>query len=220
MRRFAPWLAGLVVLAAPSWGMSGWHKGEHPEHPEKTAETGKEATVITSDAALDAVAAFIRDYVEHTPPMGRVTIEDPETGETLNLALDKVHRERLAMVKPDKYFVCADFKADDGTVYDLDFFVRRTGEGEGQFELIEDKTSLHKKAGEARYTWYYDEDKGVWKKKGAGMKKAHEHPESGEHPEKKKSGEGEAEHPQESEESASGGSEHPGGGSEHPEHPH
>lgn len=202
-------MASLVAVTA--WSMAS--NAEHPhssgdrEHPGATEHfyeepdypasaggemMGKGDSVIESDAALDEVAQFIRDYVKNEEPKGKVKIEHPETGEMLELTLEKVHRERLARINKNKYFVCADFKGPDGTLYDLDFFVRQ--KGEGQFELIKGKKSLHKVAGEARYTWHYDEDAGVWKKKHSGHAAK-----SKEHPAKTK--------------------EHPAGGHENPEHP-
>ena len=172
-------LAAVTLSPACSRGMTG---------------DGKDDATITSEQQLDEVAQFIRNHVENEEPKGMVTIENPDTGETLELKLDKVHRKRLAKIEADTYFVCADFKADDGTVYDLDFFVRRKN-GDA-FKLIKDKTSLHKVAGEPRYTWYYDEVDGVWKKRS--QHGGAEHPDA-EHPD--------AEHPD---------AEHPDNGAEHP----
>jgi len=202
MKRVVCWIVCCAALTSQTWGMASGH--EHPtgaEHPQGTSKE-KAPTEIESKAALDAVAQYIRDYVQNEEPKGKVQIKDPKTGKTLSLKLDKVHRKLLAKIGPDTYFVCADFKADDGTVYDLDFFVRRKGDDE--FELVKDKTSLHKVAGKPRYTWYYDDDAGVWKKKHA-EKKVEEHPAAGQ---KKVE-----EHPAAGDKKAG---EHPTGGAEHP----
>ncbi len=184
--------------AAAMGNRPGHGPGEHPEHPEGS-EKGhtKKETLVTSQKTLDAVAQYIRDYVKDEEPKGKVRIEDPETGDTLELKLDKVHRKRLAKIAPGKYFVCADFKSEKGTIYDLDFFVRK--KGKDKFELVEGKTSLHKVAGKARYNWFYDKKDGVWKKKPAGEKMR--------------------EHPEKTKERGKETGEHPEGADEHPEHP-
>ena len=68
----------------------------------------------------------------------------------------KVHKDNLATLGDGVYFACTDMKAADGTLYDLDFFMKQTDHG---FKTT--KVSVHKKSGEPRYGW--KEVDGVWK---------------------------------------------------------
>ena len=87
-----------------------------------------------------------------------MTVHDEKTGNDRMLRLDKIHRERLAKTAEATYFVCADFKDTDGTVFDLDFWVKQGGDG---LQVVE--TMIHKEEGQPRYTWYQEDD--VWKQK-------------------------------------------------------
>lgn len=168
------WIGFAVVLTltltVPALGAAQ----EHPEHPEE----GEAAAPALTEAQLaDAIEAHVEDVAaDHG---GTYPIEDPETGETLQLTLEKVHEERLAQTAPGTYFACVDFGAPDGTTYDVDFFM--TGDSADDLEFQE--FSIHKVNGEPRYTWH--EEGGVWKKKPVGDEgEHHEHPEEeGEHPE-------------------------------------
>ena len=129
------------------------------------------------------MADFIKEYVEEESEDGRFVVHDKGQGKDLSLQLKKVHRKRLVYLGKDKYFVCADFKGDDGALYDLDFFVR--GDSADSLKVLPKKTSVHKKDKKPRYVWI--EDDGVWKKKDVGatlesVKKRAEHPEHPEHP--------------------------------------
>lgn len=147
---------------------------EHPEHPESS---GKQLNVKQFSEAVKA-------YVEKESQRhdGYFEVEDPVQKKTLKLKLDKVHDDRLSALGNDVYFVCADFKATDGNIYDIDIFMK----GKSKNSLIATDTKVHKQNGNARYTWY--EEDGVWKTKGldeeigTGKKRSNEHPEHPEHP--------------------------------------
>lgn len=145
---------------------------EHPEgdeeHPEGEAAEGEEHPEEPPDRAvervtIDQLAEAITEWVaaEAAAQGGFLVIEHPDTGEPLELTLDKVHRERLSRVGEQTYFACADFVGRDGTLYDLDIFMR----GPDREALETTEVTLHKVNGEARYTWY--EEDGVWKKRPA-----------------------------------------------------
>jgi len=162
-------LFGLALLAGPAIAQ------EHPEHPTEHAK--KMAPAITKADLAQA----IRDHVDKVASEngGMYPLKDPNTDETLQLKLERVHEERLARTAPDTYFACVDFGAPDGTTYDVDFFMKGTKADDLAFQ----KFTIHKVNGEPRYTWY--EEDGTWKTKPAGedmeMEKEHEHPE---HPNK------------------------------------
>jgi len=139
---------------------------EHPEgeeHPDSEAEEHPEEPPAVAEERLtiDQLADAITDWVagEAAENDGYLVIEHPDSGERLELTLDKVHRERLSRVGEQTYFACADFVGRDGTLYDLDVFMR----GPDRTALETTEVTLHKEDGEARYTWY--EEDGVWKKR-------------------------------------------------------
>ena len=90
---------------------------------------------------------------------GWLKVDDPVQKKTLQLKLEKVHDDKLAQVKPDEYFACADFVEKDGTKYDIDIFMQ----GKTKDDLKETEVSVHKVNGKERYTWF--EESGIWKKK-------------------------------------------------------
>lgn len=148
--RWVP-LAALLIAAGckrehPTASTGG---KEHPaEHP-----AGAEAAKITKDSLADAIEAWVGKQG------GTLKVRDDKIGKTLSFSLVKVHRERIAHLSKNKYFVCADFKTPAGKVYDLDVFVEGTALGNLKFGDL----TIHKEAGKARYTWY--EEGGAWKKK-------------------------------------------------------
>jgi len=129
---------------------------EHPEHPKAG---GKAAAGISKTD----LAAAIRAWVERGEAAngGWLKVDDPVQGKTLQLKLEKVHDEKLAQVKPNEYFACADFVEKDGTKYDIDVFMQ----GKTKDDLKETEVSVHKVNGKERYTWF--EENGLWKKKAA-----------------------------------------------------
>ena len=123
---------------------------EHPEHPEDKA---------ASEMTLDALAVAITEYVEQDAKLkgGFFLVYDPVDKKPLQLQLVKVHKDKLATLGDGVYFACTDMKAADGTLYDLDFFMKQTNHG-----IKTSEVTVHKKSGEPRYRWA--EVDGVWKK--------------------------------------------------------
>ncbi len=118
-----------------------------------------------ADAAVD----YINTKAEEND--GYYVMKDEETGKTLHLKLIKVHREHLYKQRGGYYCGCADFKAKDGTLYDLDFNMKR--DASGKF-VMSSEPVVHKVNGEPRYTWY--KDHGTWHKDPTGKYKGNEHP--------------------------------------------
>ncbi len=148
-KAFLPLL--VMVFAGASVASAQEHPTEHPsEHP-----TSKKATL-----SKEALADAITDYVtgESNLKGGYFLFFDKQQGKPLALTLDRVHKERLATLGGGVYFACADFKAIDGDMYDLDIFMKENKEG-----LKVTDISLHKKNGQARYIWV--EKNGIWSKK-------------------------------------------------------
>ena len=134
-------------------------EGEGEEHPQEEGSPDVAVERLTVDQLAEAITEWVEE--EAAANGGFVVIEHPDTGDTLELKLDKVHRERLSRVGEQTYFACADFVGRDGTPYDLDVFMR----GPNREALETTEVTLHKENGVARYTWY--EEDGVWKKRPA-----------------------------------------------------
>lgn len=145
----------LALLAIGCLSISPCTAGaqEHPEHPSGSAKPAKAALTVKR------LAQAIKEYVASDAEIkgGYFLVFDPVTQRPLGLTLDHVHEERLSSLGDDVYFACADFKASDGTVYDLDIFME---EDEGELEATE--VHIHKENGKPRYTW--KEERGVWER--------------------------------------------------------
>ena len=130
------------------------HPTEHPsEHPSEHP-TSKKAE-ITKETLAEAIVGYVNNDADLKG--GFFLVYDKEQGKALALKLDKVHEDRLATLGNGVYFACADFNATDGSVYDLDVFMKDSKQG-----LVVSDISVHKKNGEARYGWV--EKNGVWGK--------------------------------------------------------
>ncbi len=125
---------------------------EHPEHP-----TEHKKAHLTIEEFADAVEHYVEDQSKDSD--GFFIVRDSVNNKTLKCKLIKIHKERLAHLGDNEYFVCADFKADDGNTYDIDIFMQGTSKD----DLKATRTLVHKDNGTPRYTWY--EEDGVWKTK-------------------------------------------------------
>jgi len=129
---------------------------EHPtEHPKAKPEAKKaEATLTMAD-----LSKAIKGYVAQDAKLkgGFYLVYDPVAKKSLELTLDKVHEDRLSKVSDGVYFACADFKASDGKVYDLDIFMKGD-----KSKLDVNEVTVHKVDGSPRYGWV--EENGVWKR--------------------------------------------------------
>ena len=173
-------LCSLVALCS-ACGCGCNHKGkEHPvEHPAEHPKGRSPKSSLTKEQLADAIEAYVAN--ESAKTKGLYTIKDDKTGDQLRMMLHKVHRERLSRVGKNTYFACADFKADNGKMYDIDFFMTGTTKENLNFS----KFSIHKVNGKERYTWRKKGD--LWKKSSGqgGEHPKGEHPKEhpGEHPE-------------------------------------
>jgi hypothetical protein len=121
-------------------------KQEHPEHPK----SGKKMSTEDIDKA-------IRAHIEKTAAAsgGKFPVKDDVLKKTWDLDLVKVHNDKLQALADGRYFACVDFKAADGTMVDVDFFMKKDGDA-----LAVTDTTVHKINGKARYS--YQEKDGVW----------------------------------------------------------
>lgn len=176
----------LVLLCFAGFPLAG--ADEHPkakEHP-KAAEQPKaehpKAEHPTKKMTTEDIDGAIRDHItEMSKADGMFHANDNVLNKMWNLTLVKVHKDKLTALDSDNYFACVDFKADDGTLVDVDFYLKNQGE-----KLVATDTTVHKINGQARFM--YEEKDGFWQRVES---KASEHPqktEKKEHPTK--------EHPQ------------------------
>lgn len=97
----------VVLMAGLAWG----------EHPG-VATTHR-------DAIQKAMLTHIEEVMEHNAN-GMYPVFDPDAKTVVQLKLKEFHDSVEIMGKKTPYFVsCADFTAEDGTLYDLDFLVSR-----------------------------------------------------------------------------------------------
>jgi len=122
------------------------HPKEHPERPRS------EKKISTND-----IDAAIRAHIEEKARAsgGRFEVRDDVLEKTWSLELVRVHNDRLQALEDGSYFACVDFRASDGTMVDVDFFLKKEGD-----KLAVTDTSVHKINGKARYN--YEEKNGVW----------------------------------------------------------
>jgi len=133
---------------------AGAAKTEHPEHPEHPKAA---ATPVTKEVMIEAITGYITK--DTALKGGYFCVYDGKAKAPLALMLDKVHLDKLAKVSDGLYFACCDFKAADGKMYDLDFFMKS---GPGPMGLMVSEVAVHKEAGQPRYGWV--EKDGVWSK--------------------------------------------------------
>jgi len=151
-RRFLTTAPLALLLIAPG-RLAAQEK--HPEHPKES----KEHLGLTKTDLAASIKAWVEK--ESAESGSWLKVEDPVQHKTLQLRLDKVHDDKLAQVKPNEYFACADFVEKDGTKYDIEIFMQ----GKTKDDLHNTEVSVHKVNGKERYTWF--EENGVWKKKPA-----------------------------------------------------
>ena len=125
---------------------------EHPEHPAEHPTTKK-----TPKLTITELAISIEYYIQNDITLkGGFYIYDKNNNEILDLTLMKIHKERLSNIGGNTYFACADFKASNGKVYDLDIFMI----GQSQDNLDVTEINVHKENGKARYLW--KNQQGIW----------------------------------------------------------
>ncbi len=178
------WVAAVFTIgiaACGSGSKSGDNSGENKQEKEmkksdskqsdKSGEKGDQGKTekssndkpMTIQEFANAAKAHIMKKAKKSG--GHFMVKDQKTGKKLKLNLEKVHRKRLSHLGNNRYFVCANFTSQDGTLYDVDIFM----EGTKKSNLEEaGKPKVHKVEGEPRFN-YYKED-GVWKRRSVDQK--------------------------------------------------
>ena len=123
---------------------------EHPqeEHPKGTKAISK-----------GTLEKAIKDQIAEKSKAngGKFAVEDPVLKKTWQLELVRVHTDKLTQLDDKTYFACVDFKADDGTPVDVDFYMKNDG---GKLTLSD--TTVHKVNGKARFN--YEKKGNYWER--------------------------------------------------------
>ncbi len=134
-------LAGAVGLMAQQ---------EHPlkEHPQKEHPTKEHPSAKPlSTATLEkAIVAHVGEKAKEAG--GKFHLKDDVLGKTWALDLVRVHTDKLTQLDDKTYFACVDFKADDGTIVDVDFYLK---DSSGKLKVSD--TTVHKLNGKPRYNY-------------------------------------------------------------------
>lgn len=139
-------LLALGLITAVGLRAQQEHPKEHPkkqEHPASTADLDK------------AIRAHVDELAKKNN--GRFPVKDDVLEKSWALALDRVHTDKLTQLKDDTYFACVDFKADDGTAVDVDFYLQSK---DGQLAITD--TTVHKINGKARF--HYEQKGDRWER--------------------------------------------------------
>ncbi len=120
-------------------------KQEHPkqEHPKQEHPTAKPVSV----AALEKA---IKDQIAEKAKAngGKLAVQDDVLHKTWQLDLVRVHTDKLTQLDDKTHFACVDFKGDDGTPVDVDFFMKKDN---GKLTLAD--TTVHKVNGKPRFNY-------------------------------------------------------------------
>lgn len=173
-------VAGKIGIAKISWGASEMRKikilalpvifcfatsaglliakpQEHPqEHPKKEHPTSKPVSTATLEKAIKQQIAE-----KANANGGKLPVEDPVLKKTWQLELVRVHTDKLTQLDDKTYFACVDFKADDGTLVDVDFYMKNEN---GKLALSD--TTVHKINGKPRFN--YEKKGNFWERVPAG----------------------------------------------------
>lgn len=174
-----------IMLVSAALAVSA-SAGEHPTKEAKAHEhpSHEHPTEAQKNAKKELIANYSATVEKHVADAsakqgGDFVVKDDKLGKEWRLKLDRIHKKKIVSLGEDRFFACADFKqSGEGffkstfspTKLDLDFYVRKAGEG-WQVEQV----LVHKVEGEPRYV-YNDKNERV-----PVTAKAHEHP-KGEHP--------------------------------------
>ena len=159
-------LVAALALVSAIAARAQEHPKEHPkEHPTAKA-------ISTADLEK-AIRANIDEAAKANN--GRFPAKDDVLNKTWQLTLVRVHTDKLTQLDATTYFACVDFKADDGTLVDVDFYFKDDG---GTLKRTD--TTVHKINGQPRYN--YEKKGDFWVRVPVGQAaEKKEHP-KGEHP--------------------------------------
>jgi hypothetical protein len=134
---------GVTVVLMLAVGLRAQQEHPQKEHPQKEHPVAKAITTADLEKA-------IRNYIEETAKAnnGKFPAKDDVLNKTWQLTLVKVHSDKLTQLNDKTYFACVDFRGDDGTMVDVDFFLENQ-----DGKLKPTSTTVHKINGVARYMY-------------------------------------------------------------------
>jgi len=148
---------GLVLAVAFSLvaaaGLLALAQQEHPkEHPKQEQPMAKAVSTETLEKAIkDRIAEKAKANG------GKFPVQDTVLKKTWQLDLVRVHSDKLTQLDDKTYFACVDFKADDGTLVDVDFYMKSDN---GKMTLAD--TTVHKINGKPRFN--YEKKGNFWER--------------------------------------------------------
>jgi len=98
----------------------------------------------------EMIAETIREHIQFDQKIndGFYVLEDPRSGKTLRLTLEKIHRDRLLQTIDGLLVMGVDMLLPSGVRYDVDFFVQQQ-----DGELMVFQAMIHKVNDQQRYIW-------------------------------------------------------------------
>lgn len=170
-------LKGILVLLVAVGLMAAAGLRAQQEHPQ---EHPKAEHPTTKPVSMSDLEKAIRAHIEDTAKahQGKFPVKDDVLNKTWALTLVKVHTDKLTQLTDTIYFACVDFKADDGTPVDVDFYLKSE---EGKLKVTD--TTVHKINGQPRFQYQRRGD--FWERVSTEQPaQKHEHPNKAEHPKK------------------------------------
>ncbi|MDP2360269.1 MAG: transglutaminase-like domain-containing protein [bacterium] len=114
---------------------------------------GAEELKAVALVPVERIAAAITAHIEAKSRADGGLYRLDHEGQTLHLALVRVHLEYLADLGDGRQFACVDLVDTDGAVYDVDFFLE-----EEAGALVVGEQSVHKLNGQPYYAWQRQPD--------------------------------------------------------------
>jgi len=152
-------LVALAIILAGTMNLRGQEHptgDQPPEHPTAGQQAGPVITIADLEKAIN------RQITEKTQAEGGYFhVYDPVLHKTWSAKLVRIHTDKLTQLNKDTYFACTDFRADDGTMLDVDFYMK---DKDGNLTFSD--TAIHKVNGKPRFT--YEKQNGFWKRVNVG----------------------------------------------------
>jgi len=159
MHRFTVLFVLAVILCfAGTVGLWAAIPQEHPkqEHPKQGQPIAKPVSMATLEKAIkDQIAEKVKANG------GKLPVRDEVLNKTWQLELVRVHTDKLTQLDDKTYFACVDFKAEDGRLVDVDFYMKNDNG-----KLIPADTTVHKVDGKPRFN--YEKKDNYWEQVKAG----------------------------------------------------
>ena len=136
-------------------GLRAANQQEHPKQEHPKQEHPKAAKPISTETLEKAIKEQIAEKSKDNG--GKFPVKDNVLNKTWQLQLVRVHTDKLTQLDDKTYFACVDFKADDGTLVDVDFYMKND---DGKLTLTD--TTVHKVNGKPRFN--YEKKGNFWER--------------------------------------------------------